>query len=181
MSNTATRTILHRFNLQYLTNSGKTVARKFSHSSIMSAPTKEWLAIIPDKPDSLQKRLAVRHLHLEKVKPRVAAGEVVFGGATLDEQPSADTTPAMNGSVMLFKAETEEDVRKLIENDDYTKNDVWDAAKAQIMPFKCAIRTALTFGRSIQGSTMTGPTLCNTTIVLEQDPATFFASSSPPF
>lgn len=109
----------------------------------MSVSTKEWLAIIPDKPNSLQKRLAARPLHLEKVQPRVKVGEVVLGGATLDEQPPVDGTPSMNGSVMIFKAETEKEVRTLIENDEYTKNDVWDIENMKIIPFRSAIRTAL--------------------------------------
>lgn len=109
----------------------------------MATSDKEWLVIVPDKPNSLQKRLAVRPLHLEKIQPLVEVGQVVFGGATLGEQPSIEGTPDMKGSVMLFKADTEEEVRNLIKNDDYTKGDVWDIEKLQVIPFRSAIRTAL--------------------------------------
>lgn len=117
--------------------------QRFSTTPNMSTSNREWLAIIPDKPNSLQKRLAARPLHLKEVQPRVEVGEVVLGGATLDEQPSVDGTPTMNGSVIIYKAETEQEVRNLIENDQYTKNDVWDLEKMKIIPFRSAIRTAL--------------------------------------
>lgn len=61
----------------------------------------------------------------------------------LGEQPAVDATPDMKGSVMIFKAETEEEVRSLVENDDYTKGDVWDVEKIQIIPFRSAFRTAM--------------------------------------
>lgn len=140
---TSSRRVLSRSSIRKELNPSSLIIRTFSITSSMSTFHKEWLAIIPDKPNSLQKRLAARPLHLEKVAPRVEVGQVVFGGATLDEQPAVDGTPAMNGSVMLFKADTEEEVRSLIENDDYAKADVWDVANAKIMPFRSAIRTAL--------------------------------------
>lgn len=119
------------------------VSRSFSTTHNMSTSNKEWLVIIADKPNSLQKRLAVRPIHLEKINPRVEVGQVVLGGAMLGEQPAVDAKPDMKGSVMIFKAETEEEVRNLVENDDYTKGDVWDVEKIQIIPFRSAFRTAM--------------------------------------
>lgn len=142
LSLTSQRTLL-RPSLKQNLNQTSRLIRTFSTTPAMSTPTKEWLVIIPDKPNSLQKRLAARPLHLEKIKPRIETGEVVFGGATLDEQPAVDATPGMNGSVMLMKADTEQEIRALVEGDEYTKNDVWDVEKLQIIPFRCAIRTAL--------------------------------------
>lgn len=109
----------------------------------MSTPTKEWLVIAPDKPDSLQKRLAARAKHLERAQPRVQAGNLVLGGAMLGSHPTGDGTPDMKGSVLLYKAESEEEVRNLIENDDYVKGDVWDLEKLQIIPFRSVFRTGL--------------------------------------
>lgn len=109
----------------------------------MSTSNKEWLVIVPDKPDALQKRLAARPKHLEKIQPRVEGGQVVLGGALLREHPSVDGAPDMYGSAMVIKAETEQEVRSLIENDDYTKAGAWDVEKAQIIPFKSAFRTAM--------------------------------------
>lgn len=109
----------------------------------MSTSQFEWLVQVPDKPNALAKRLAVRPKHLEDIKPRVAAGQVVFGGATLSDQPSVDGTPDMTGSVMLIKADTKEEIIQLLRNDQYYKGGAWDVDKAIITPFRCAIRTAM--------------------------------------
>lgn len=142
LSITSQRLLFRASLKQNLNKTGQPI-RAFSTTLTMATSNKEWLVIIPDKPNSLQKRLAARPLHLEKIQPRIKTGEVVFGGATLDEQPAVDGTPEMNGSVMLMKADTEQEVRAVVESDEYTKNDVWDLEKLQIIPFRCAIRTAL--------------------------------------
>ncbi|OAP60901.1 hypothetical protein AYL99_05903 [Fonsecaea erecta] len=112
-------------------------------SSSSATPTNEWLVIVPDHPNALEKRLAVRPQHLQGLKPKIDAGIVVFGGATLSQQPAEGETPNMTGSAMLIKANTEQEVRDFLDSDPYTKGGAWDASKAQIMPFKCAVRTAL--------------------------------------
>lgn len=61
----------------------------------------------------------------------------------MSEQPAADGTPDMVGSVMLVKASSREEVVELLKNDEYTKQGAWDVEKATITPFKCAVRTAL--------------------------------------
>ncbi|KAK5259397.1 hypothetical protein LTR40_006058, partial [Exophiala xenobiotica] len=86
-----------------------------------SAPTKEWLVHVPDFPGALDKRLAARPTHLGNLKPAIEAGKVVFGGATLSKQPAEGDAPDMTGSVMLIKADSEEEVRKTLEEDPYTK------------------------------------------------------------
>jgi uncharacterized protein len=108
-----------------------------------AAPTKEWLVHIPDHPNALEKRLAVRPKHLADLKPKIDAGIVVFGGATLSRQPSEGETPDMTGSFMLIKANTEEEVREFIANDQYTKGGAWNPKEAKIWPFRCAVRSAL--------------------------------------
>lgn len=109
----------------------------------MSTSQFEWLCQIPDKPNALQKRLKARPAHLENLNPRIQAGQVVFGGAMLSEQPAVDGTPDMVGSVMLIKASSRDEVVELLKNDEYTKQGAWDIEKATITPFKCAVRTAL--------------------------------------
>ncbi|KAI1616657.1 hypothetical protein EDD37DRAFT_67709 [Exophiala viscosa] len=108
-----------------------------------SVPTQEWLVRIPDFPGALQKRLEARPQHLAGVKPKVAAGTAVFGGATLSKQPASGEAPDMTGSVMLYKANSEEEIREQLENDPYTKAGVWDVKNAQIWPFRCAVRTPM--------------------------------------
>ncbi|KAK5074241.1 hypothetical protein LTR64_006614 [Lithohypha guttulata] len=109
----------------------------------MSAPNKEWLVQIPDKPNALQNRLHARPAHLKNLTPRIEAGQVVFGGAMLSKQPVEGESPDMVGSVMLVKAESEEEVKELLKNDEYTKQGAWDVENAKIIPFRCAVRTAM--------------------------------------
>ena len=61
----------------------------------------------------------------------------------LDKQPEGDKSPAMNGSVMLIKADTVEEVWEFLRSDEYTKQGAWDVEKATVVPFRCAVRTAL--------------------------------------
>lgn len=98
---------------------------------------------IPDKPNALQNRLGARPAHLTNLKPRIEAGQVVFGGATLSSHPAEGEGPDMTGSVMLIKADTKEEVVEFLKNDEYTKQGAWDVANATITPFRCAVRTAL--------------------------------------
>ena len=44
---------------------------------------------------------------------------------------------------MLMKADTEEEVRKMLEEDEYTKQGAWDVKNAKVWAFKCAVRTAM--------------------------------------
>jgi len=99
--------------------------------------------MLPDHENSLQKRLAVRAKHLEKLTPHVKSGDVTFGGATLSDHPKEGEQADMTGSAMLIKADSEEAVRAWINNDEYAKGGVWNVDKIQIIPFKCAIRTAM--------------------------------------
>lgn len=110
----------------------------------MSTYKYEYLVTIPDHVDGgLQKRLDARPTHLKNLTPRVEAGQVVFGGATLSSQPKEGEAPAFTGSAMLVKANSEEEVRKIVEGDIYAEKGAWDLSKMTIVPFKCAVRTAL--------------------------------------
>ncbi|EPS31187.1 hypothetical protein PDE_06142 [Penicillium oxalicum 114-2] len=109
-----------------------------------SAPAKkEFLCFLPDFPGAQAKRLEVRPAHLEGVKPLVASGEIVAGGAMLESHPAEGEVPNFKGSMMLAVAESEAEVRALLEKDIYSRSGVWDLANAQIIPFKSAVRKEL--------------------------------------
>ena len=103
----------------------------------------EYLVQIPDTPGEPERRLAARPTHLKNLKPLVESGQVVLGGATLAKQPAEGEAPEMTGSVMLIKANSEEEIRKLIEGDEYAKSGTWDIKNATITAFRCAVRTAM--------------------------------------
>ncbi|KAJ5556506.1 hypothetical protein N7494_000421 [Penicillium frequentans] len=112
--------------------------------TMSSAPAKhEFLCILPDFPGAQEKRLAVRPDHLAGVKPLVEAGSVVSGGAMLASHPAEGEVPSFKGSMLLAVAENEAAVRAILENDIYARSGVWDMEKAQVIPFKSAVRTQL--------------------------------------
>ncbi|KAL2788095.1 hypothetical protein BJX66DRAFT_309563 [Aspergillus keveii] len=122
-------------------------ARAPFHSSIpcffsrtAAAMSKEFLCILPDKPDAQARRLEVRPKHLEGVKPLVAAGKIVVGGAMLNAHPAEGETPSFKGSMLICIVDTEEEAWEIIKNDIYVKSDVWDLDAAQVIPFKAAVR-----------------------------------------
>ena len=111
--------------------------------SSSSAKQYDFLVIIPDLANSLQNRLDVRGKHLEALRPNIESGKVPFGGATLSKQPAEGEQPDMTGSVMLIKAESEEKIWEFIKGDLYAQGKVWDMEKVQVLPFRCAVRTAM--------------------------------------
>ena len=58
-------------------------------------------------------------------------------GATLTQQPGPGESPQMSGSVMIKKAESEEEVREWLRSDIYAKSGVWNVDGAKIMPVSC--------------------------------------------
>lgn len=103
----------------------------------------DYLVTVPDRAGSLATRLAARPAHLSKLQPRIDAGQIVFGGATLSSHPTEGEGPDMNGSVMLIRANSEDEVREVVLDDEYAKQGLWELKELKIIPFRCAVRTAL--------------------------------------
>jgi len=59
----------------------------------------------------------------------------VFGGASLDEPIKEGQGPKINGSVMLARADTKEEVMEHVKKDVYFTNGVWDESKVSIPCF----------------------------------------------
>jgi hypothetical protein len=85
----------------------------------------------------------LRSDHLSNIVPAYNDGLVPLGGAYLKEHPKEGETPKMLGSAMIFVAESEEHVKEKLRTDVYATGGVWDVEKAQIWPFRTALRTAL--------------------------------------
>jgi hypothetical protein len=82
-------------------------------------------------PEAPARRQAVRAQHLEGTKPLVESGFLQLGGALLNQGGS------MIGSMMLLEAESEEAIRKVLEQDIYSIGGVWKTL--EIYPFKRAV------------------------------------------
>lgn len=81
--------------------------------------------------DAPARRARVRERHLEDLRPLVEAGRVALGGALLADDG------AMIGSALLLEADSEEEVRAIVERDVYRREGVW--REVEIHPFRRAI------------------------------------------
>ncbi|PWY68951.1 hypothetical protein BO94DRAFT_503065 [Aspergillus sclerotioniger CBS 115572] len=102
--------------------------------TVATASKKEWLCILPDNPDALELRKQVRPTHMAGVGPLVQAGKLVAGGAMLSSHPEEGEDLSFKGSMLIYTAETVEEVRQLVEADIYAKSGVWDMEKALVVP-----------------------------------------------
>ncbi|RAQ45954.1 YCII-related domain protein [Aspergillus flavus] len=95
---------------------------------------------MPDKPDMLGLRKQVKGAHYEGIKPLIAAGKLVDGGAILETHSTETDDAKIKGSMVVYTAENEEEVRGIIEKDVYATSGVWDLEKVQIWPYVPAVR-----------------------------------------
>lgn len=81
--------------------------------------------------------------HLEEVMGPHKSGVVPFGGSFMSSPPVEGQTPPMIGSALIIVASSKEEVIERLKNDVYSTSGVWDVDKAQIWPFRSAIRSSL--------------------------------------
>ncbi|TGZ83161.1 YCII-related domain protein [Ascodesmis nigricans] len=108
----------------------------------MSAPKFEFLCILPDKEGVREKRLEIRPLHFAGLQKLVEEGFLTWGGAMLNTVPTDDTLD-FKGSALTAYASSKEELMEKLNSDPYAVHGVWDMEKAQIIPFKCALREPL--------------------------------------
>jgi uncharacterized protein YciI len=70
--------------------------------------------------EALERRLAARPAHFERVQPMAANGTLLFGGAILDAEEGR-----MIGSIAVTRHVTHEAARNWMEGDPYVTGDVW--------------------------------------------------------
>ncbi|GBB85390.1 hypothetical protein RclHR1_11940003 [Rhizophagus clarus] len=104
---------------------------------------KQFLLLARDYTDveTYSRRLSVREKHLERAKLAKERGFLIMGGPILaNPEPNVENSAEgkMVGSLFIFEAESEEQVRKEIEQDPYIINKVWE--KYEILPFKVVIK-----------------------------------------
>ncbi len=93
-----------------------------------------YLIIGEDTPDSLEKRMASRPLHLERMKPLVDAGRVVIGGPlpAIDDDNPGDA--GFTGSAVIAEFSSLEEATAWAEADPYVEAGVWGSVT--VKPFK---------------------------------------------
>ncbi|KIW58014.1 hypothetical protein PV05_02566 [Exophiala xenobiotica] len=72
--------------------------------------------------------------HLEGLKPRIDSGIWVMGGATLSAPPGPDGDKQFNGSCVIAKARSKEEVLQELSKDVYAREGIWNLDKVQIHP-----------------------------------------------
>jgi len=82
-------------------------------------------------PEAKDRRAAVRPIHLERIVPLVEAGNILVGGAILDDQGD------MVGSVLLTDFESREAFDAWIDTDPYVTGGVWE--DIEVKPYRPAV------------------------------------------
>ncbi|KAF7975068.1 hypothetical protein HWV62_16140 [Athelia sp. TMB] len=109
-----------------------------------AAPASHYFVVwAPDRTEEgvFEKRLAVRSHHLENMVDLIGKGVVKVGGVTLTPESieSAASAMKMTGSMLVFHAESIDQVKAVIESDIYYTSGVWDPEKLVISPFMPAV------------------------------------------
>ncbi|KAF1799123.1 hypothetical protein FB192DRAFT_1394992 [Mucor lusitanicus] len=109
-------------------------ARCFSSSALIKNKH-HFMVVLHDFTDSeaLNRRLSVRDQHLQGALKAESDGNLLVGGAILDNHESSK----MKGSVLLLAAKSVEEIDEMIIQDPYYKAKVWE--KWEVYPIKCAI------------------------------------------
>lgn len=81
-------------------------------------------------PGAPERRMKSRPEHLEKIAVVKKAGQFLCGGAILNDEGN------MIGSMILYEAENRLALDRMLENEPYIYNNVWE--KIDIRPFRMA-------------------------------------------
>ncbi|MGH2596878.1 MAG: YciI family protein [Actinomycetota bacterium] len=82
-------------------------------------------------PEAPARRQAVRPTHLDELQPLVDAGNILLGGAILDDDGT------MRGSVMLVDFPSREELDAWLDHDPYVTDGVWQ--QVEVAPFRVAV------------------------------------------
>lgn len=112
------------------------VWKAFSSSSHTqpSRAQHEFLIVIPDFPDMKSARAKARPGHIRDATPLIESKLITYFGVTLSEDDAGHEL--INGSAIVMKAESENEVRAFLEKDEYTKSGVWNVKDAKIWRFR---------------------------------------------
>ncbi|CAM6103127.1 unnamed protein product [Calypogeia fissa] len=109
-------------------------------SSTSTTHKTEYLVIIPDHPDSLHKRLAVREKHLESITPHVQS----IRRCGLRRRHSLITSEGRRAAGHEGQCDAcQGGERGGGAGDIYAKGGPWNLNEVKIYPFRSAIRTAI--------------------------------------
>ncbi|SJX60052.1 uncharacterized protein (C-terminal fragment), partial [Sporisorium reilianum f. sp. reilianum] len=109
------------------------------------------------------RRFEVRERHLEQAQNGKRAGRIELGGALLRKDfheidQELGPGPHMAGSVLVVLAESLEDVRARVMQDEYTQGAVWDVERIKIYPFlQAPLKSAAAEAMEVEGASADAP------------------------
>ena len=89
----------------------------------------QYLVVVYDYEDALEKRLEVREAHLEGAKKLIKEGKIINAGALIEDDK-------MIGSTLYIDFETKDDIDQWLSIEPYVINKVWNMDRFQLMPIK---------------------------------------------
>ncbi|KAH6603873.1 hypothetical protein Trco_007319 [Trichoderma cornu-damae] len=115
------------------------VAKPSSVRSLATVTAKKhtFLVVIPDVPGSSAVRSECRPTHLKNIFPYVENRSLKIGGPILHSQPKDENDkPDVYGSVVIWAADSQQEVLEILKKDVYVEKGVWDFSNVKIYPFK---------------------------------------------
>lgn len=79
---------------------------------------------------ALERRMAVRPMHLEMARKLKASGNFIIGGAILNDNG------VMRGSMMVVQFNSEQELQHWMDQEPYITENVWQ--KIEVKPFRIA-------------------------------------------
>lgn len=99
------------------------------------SPQNEFLIVIPDFPNSSAARVEAQPGHIRAATPLINAGIITYCGVTLSSALSGKEQN-ISGSVIVMKAQSEDEVQAFLMGDAYAKSGVWNVSAATIWNFR---------------------------------------------
>lgn len=98
-------------------------------------PQNEFLVIISDFPNTSAARAKAKPGHIKAATPLIDAGIIMYCGVTFSGAAQGKEQN-INGSAIVMKAQSEDEVRAFLSEDEYTKSGVWNVNAAKIWNFR---------------------------------------------
>ncbi|PWY71010.1 hypothetical protein BO70DRAFT_399623 [Aspergillus heteromorphus CBS 117.55] len=124
-----------------------TAQRSFSTpKSSKPWPRKEWLCMIREKPNTAKLRQRYLGPHLRRMRRLSEENKIVSDGNMCLAHPEykGEKVPT-TGSLITFVADSEADVRSLIQQDVLAEKGVWDVENAVVVPYVVSFRSPIDY------------------------------------
>jgi len=89
----------------------------------------QYLVVVYDYKDALEKRLNARDAHLNGAKKLIDEGKIINAGALIEDEK-------MVGSTLYINFETEDDIHQWLAQEPYVVDEVWNMDTFHLMPVK---------------------------------------------